>query len=335
MKRKVTRLTDLAQLAGVSIATASRALNDSSLVTADTKRHIWKLAREHRYPLRRPAGSIGAEATISIVLSRPQGRPERLSDPFILELIAGVGEAARERGCDFLVNHVAPSNYDDLAALMATNRADGVIFLGQSSLFDDFNRLAEHESRFVVWGAQFPGQRYCSIGSDNVRGGRRAAAHLARLGRKRIAFLGYIEAPEVIQRHQGYVDALEAAGLPFDPDLVVPAHFDVESAEAAVDAMIARGVQFDGLVAASDLIALGAIRSLVHAKLQVPGDVSVVGYDDIPFARYSHPALTTIQQDTAKAGRLLVSKLLNSGSDKLMRSERLPTDLIVRESCGS
>src|SRR3546814_1688627 len=79
------------------------------------------------------------------------------------------------------------------------------------------------ESRFVVWGAQLPEQRYCSVGSDNLRGGRRATAHLARLGRRRIAFLGDIEAPEVIQRYQGYLRALEEAGLPVDPALVVPA----------------------------------------------------------------------------------------------------------------
>src|SRR3546814_7658517 len=95
---------------------------------------------------------------------------------------------------------------------MATNSADGVIFLGQSSRCAEFNKLAQEESRFVVWGAQLPEQRYCSVGSDNLRGGRRATAHLARLGRRRIAFLGDIEAPEVIQRYQGYLRALEEAG---------------------------------------------------------------------------------------------------------------------------
>ena len=335
-KGSVTRLEDLARLAGVSTATVSRALNDSAAVTVETKRHIWKIAREHNYPFRRymPAGPIGAEATIVVVITRPQGREYRLSDPFILELVAGIGEAARERGCDFLVSHVAPAGYEDLSSLMATNRADGVIFLGQSSLFEEFNRLALEENRFVVWGAELPDQAYCSVGSDNLRGGRRATSHLARLGRKRIAFLGDLEAPEVMQRYRGYVEALEEAGLPLDPMLAVPAHFEVEFAEAAIDALMGRGVAFDGIVAASDLIALGAMRSLRRAGRRVPDDVSVVGYDDVPFARYSHPALTTISQNTDKAGRLLVSKLLSSGSDAEIRSERLPTELIVRESCG-
>jgi DNA-binding LacI/PurR family transcriptional regulator len=330
-------LEDIAALAGVSISTASRALNDSPAVNSRTKQLIWKLAREHDYPFRRymPAGPIGASGTIALVVPRPQGREGQLDDPFFLELFAGISDAARDRGCDLLVSHFAPTSFDDLSAAMTTSRADGVIFLGQSSLHPALNLLAQStDTRFVVWGAQLPDQAYCSVGSDNLAGGRRATLHLARLGRKRIVFLGDTEAPEVQQRVRGYVEALEQAGLDQDPELLVPAHFTVESSEGSVDALIARGVRFDGMVAASDLIALGAIRALLHAGLRVPEDVSVIGYDDVPFARYSRPALTTINQDTARAGRLLVSKLLDTKTGGDMRSERLSTELIVRESCG-
>lgn len=336
MKKTATTLEDLAGLAGVSISTVSRALNDSPAVNARTKQLIWRLAREHDYPFRNymPAGPIGAEGTIAIVVPRPQGREGRLSDPFFLQLFAGVGEAARERGCDVVVSHVAPASFDDLHAAMSTTRADGVIFLGQSSLHTAFNRLAESDSRFVVWGAEFAEQRYCSVGSDNPLGGRRATQHLIRLGRRRIVFLGDDEAPEAMQRERGYIEALESAKIAVDAELMVPAHFEVESAEASVEALLQRGVAFDGVVAASDLIALGAIRALENAGRSVPRDVSVVGYDNVPFARYSRPALTTIAQDTAKAGRLLVSKLLDAGAAGA-RSERVPTELIVRETCGA
>jgi DNA-binding LacI/PurR family transcriptional regulator len=334
--KRGTRLEDIAALAGVSISTASRALNDSPAINARTKQRIWKLAREHDYPFRRsmPAGPIGATGTIALVVPRPQGRDVQIDDPFALELLAGVADAARERGCDLVVSHFAPTSYDDLAAAMATSRADGVIFLGQSSLHPAFNRLAETEGRFAVWGAQLPDQAYCSVGSDNLLGGKRATAHLARLGRRNIVFLGDTEAPEVQQRLRGYFEALDQSGLAMDPTLLVPAHFTVESGEAAVDALLGRGTRFDGIVAASDLIALGAIRSLLHHGRKVPEDISVIGYDDVPFARYSRPALTTILQDTARAGRLLVSKLLDAGTGGDIRSERMPTDLIVRESCG-
>ena len=336
MRKKETRLEDLAVLAGVSISTVSRALNDSDKINARTKQAIWQLAREHDYPFpgSEPPGPLKAEATIAIVVPRPQGREGRLDDPFLLELFAGVGEAARERGCDVLLSHLAPASLDDISALMAANRAEGVVFLGQSSLHNAFNRLARNGARFVVWGAQLPDQAYCSVGSDNVLGGRRATSHLIRLGRRRIVFLGDAEAPEVNQRLRGYRAALKESDLSFDAGLVVPAHFEIESAEAAVDTLIAQGMDFDGVVAASDLIALGAIRALQRAGVRIPEDVSVVGYDDVPFARYSRPALTTISQDTARAGRLLVSKLLNAIGQREIRSERVATNLIVRESCG-
>ena len=147
-------------------------------------------------------------------------------------------------------------------------------------------------------------------------------------------FLGDLDPPEAMQRHRGYLEALETAGLSVDAELIVPAHFEVESAEAAVDALVRRGVRFDGVVAASDQIALGAVRALEHAGLTVPGDVSVIGFDNVPFSRYSRPALSTIAQDTMKAGRLMVSKLLDHGGATAGRSERVPTDLIVRETCG-
>ncbi len=337
MAKRNVRLEDLAQLADVSIATVSRALNDSPVVSEETKRRVWRLAREHNYAFRSnmPALLSGSTASIALVLPTPHGRQARISDPFYLELIGGVGDAAREGGCDFVVSHISPNDDEELEFLMTSVQAEGVIFLGQSWLHDRFNRLGKNSRRFVVWGAELADQTYCSVGSDNLRGGKRATSHLIRLGRKRIAFFGSTEAPEAMQRYQGYLSALQEAGLPTDPTLVSPTHFEVESAEAAVNALMVGGVGFDGIVAASDLIAVGAIRAIRRAGMRVPDDVSVVGYDDIMLARYSSPSLTTVAQDMKKAGRLLVSKLLSAGPDKAMPSERLPTDLIVRESCGA
>lgn len=335
-KRRNVRLEDLAKQAGVSISTVSRALNDSPAVNRRTKQAIWKLARELDYPFRRymPTGPIGADATIAVVVPMPQARDAHIHDPFFFELLSGIGDAARDRGCDLLISHTTPTSYDDLAYAMSTSRANGVVFIGQSSLHREFNRLSESEGRFVVWGAELPEQDYCSVGSDNIQGGRRAAAHLARLGRERIIFLGDTVAPEAMQRYRGYLEALERHGLEPDPDLVIPAHFEVESAEAAVQALIEGGPRFDGIVAASDLIALGAVRALHKAGRRVPEDVSVVGYDNVPFSRYASPALTTVSQDTVTAGRILVSKILDGGG-QIARSERTSTDLIVRQSCGA
>ena len=335
-KKKSTRLEDLAKRAGVSISTVSRALNDSPAINRSTKQTIWELARELDYPFRQrmPAGPIGAEATIAVVVPMPQARDSHIYDPFFFELLSGVAEAARERNCDVLISHITPTSYDDLAFAMSTSRADGVIFIGQSSLHTEFNRLAVKDSRFVVWGAELPEQAYCSIGSDNLLGGRRATSHLTRLGRRKILFLGDTEAPEAMQRYRGYLDALNAAGRDARPEWNLPVHFEVESAEAAVNSLIEQGLDFDGVIGASDLIAIGAIRALQSNGRRVPDDVSVVGYDNVPFSRLTRPALSTISQDTQKAGRMLVSKLIDSKGGS-RRSERSPTDLIVRASCGA
>ena len=330
------RLEDLAKIAGVSVATVSRALNDSPAVNRVTKRRVWKIARDHNYVLNQdmPMSMSGSQATIAIVIPPPHGREGRFSDPFYLELISGVGEAARDMGCDLLLSHLTPRSQNDLFALMQNIKADGVIFLGQSYLHDRFNSLAGSTNKFIVWGQEIPGQKYCTVGSNNLQGGTRAAAHLVRLGRTRIAYFGETEGIEMKLRFQGYLNVLAEAGIPYDPRLVVPTHFEMASAEAAVINLLNKGIAFDGLFAASDIIAFGAIRGLTRTGRRVPQDVSVVGYDNIQLASFSHPALTTISQDLARAGKLMVSKLIGSISNDESHSEIVATELVVRESCG-
>ncbi len=334
-QKKSARLEDIAREAGVSISTVSRALNDSPAVKRRTKQQIWKIARKHDYDFRStmPNGPIGAEATIAVIVPAPQARETRVADPFFLDLLAGIAEAARERNADLVVSHLSPRSAEDIEYAMSTSRATGMIFIGQSSLHHAFNSLAARENRFVVWGAEFADAAYCTIGSDNVAGGRRATSHLARLGRKRILFLGDTEAPEAEQRHRGYRLALEKAGIELDEQLTVPAHFDVHSAEAATRSAIDRGIEFDAVLAASDLIAIGAIRALTRSGRRVPEDVSVVGYDNIPAASLVTPRLTTIDQDANLAGRMLVSKLIDTTCGP-GASQRLETSLLIRDSCG-
>jgi len=186
----------------------------------------------------------------------------------------------------------------------------------------------------INWRQEIAGQKYCTVGSNNLQGGTRATSHLARLGRKRIAYLGETEGTEMKQRFQGYINVLAEAGLAYDPRLVVPTHFELASAEAAVTGLVNKGIPFDGLFACSDIIALGAIRGLIRLGLDVPKDVSVVGYDNIALASLTHPALTTISQDLSRAGKLMVSKLIGSISNDESHSEIVSTELVVRESCG-
>ncbi|GEQ96383.1 LacI family transcriptional regulator [Iodidimonas gelatinilytica] len=336
--RSLYRLEDLAELAGVSISTVSRALNDSDLVSERTKARIRQIAQTHNYAgrLRDKLDPVRPTSrTISAVIPPPQGRDQRISDPFLLDLLGGLADQMIERDCDLLISHVMPSDLDGMLSLLSSGRSDGLIFLGQSTVHEDLNSLADRGVPFVVWGARLPNQKYCTVGSDNLKGGHRATSHLIRLGRRRIAFIGDVEPPELRLRFDGYKQALEDAGIAFDPDLVRPAHFSLESAMEAVESLLESGTEFDGVVAASDLIAIGAVRGLMKSGMHVPEDVSVVGYDDVRMAAYSSPALTTISQDVGKAGRLLVSKLLRILDGQGVRSELLPTELIVRESCGA
>ncbi len=331
------RLEDLAELAGVSISTVSRALNDSSLVSERTKKKILALAQSNNYSgkLKEKVYTEEAEKTISIIIPPPQGRDTRLSDPFILDLIGGIGDALKAQNCDFLISHLTLTDYHSAANLVASGRCDGLIVIGQSTLHKQLNQLADIKVPFVAWGAQLPDQDYCSVGSDNQLGGRRATRHLIRMGRRRIAFVGETDAPEVALRFKGYQEALEEAGIEQDQRLIRPTNFYPESAMEAVEEMRELGIEFDGVVAASDMIAIGAMRGLIRSEVKVPEDVSVIGYDDILAAGFSSPALSTIKQDVTKAGRLMVSKLLRLLEGETVQPSILPTDLIIRESCGS
>lgn len=335
--KNLYRLEDLAALAGVSISTVSRALNDSTLVSERTKKKIKALAQSNNYAghLRRKVYTENADKTISIIIAPSQGRASRLLDPFALDLIGGIGEALKEHKCDMLISHLSLTDHQKAASLVASGRCDGLIILGQSSLHKQLNQLASQNVPFVTWGAQLPDQLYCSVGSDNQQGGRRTTNHLIRMGRRKVAFIGDTNSPETQLRFVGYKQALEMNNIEFEPRLVRPAHFYPESAIEEINVLLEQGVEFDGVVAASDMVALGAMRALAGSGINVPRDVSVIGYDDVLVAAYTSPALSTIHQDVTKAGRLMVNKLLRLLEGENIQSSTLPTDLIIRESCGS
>jgi len=207
-----------------------------------------------------------------------------------------------------------------------------VILIGQGRHHDQLNKMAARGVPFVVWGAQLPQQLYTTVGGDNVTGGRLATERLLAQGRRRIAFLGDTTLPEVEQRHRGYVEALAAEGLAPDPQLHVASSFLPESGGQAVEELARRGVAYDGLFACSDLLAMKAIYALRAHGRDVPGDVAVVGYDDIELAGYCHPPLTTVRQPRDVAARALVNALLARVDGQSAPSLQLPTDLAIRAS---
>lgn len=330
------QMADIARLAGVSTSTVSRALNGSSLVNDETRTRIEELARSLNYSINIGAKNLrlGQNRTVAVVVPYDSATRQHLSDPFFLSMLGSLADALTDQGFDMLLSRVDAERLDSAAQLYDTGRAIGVILIGQWRHHDQLNELAVRRVPIVVWGAQLPQQLYCTIGSDNVNGGFLATDHLIACGRRRIAFFGDTNLPEVAQRFEGYQRALTKAHIKDDPRLHVPVAFLADSARQAVDDLCQREIEFDAIFACSDLLAMTAISTLREHQRQVPADIAVVGYDDIQLAAYFHPPLTTIRQPIEAAGRALVDALL-----ALIRGERaapqlLPTHLIVRSTSG-
>jgi DNA-binding LacI/PurR family transcriptional regulator len=182
----------------------------------------------------------------------------------------------------------------------------------------------------VVWGAPQAGSSYIVVGSDNRTGGASVGARFVALGRKRLLFLGDIDHAEVEQRCAGFIDALGGQAV---VEVVRPRAFTFESGFDSVSALLKGGApRFDGVFAASDLLAMGAIRALTEHQLRVPEDVSVVGYDDTPGAAGFVPPLTSVHQYLRDGGVLLAKKMLSLIDGQSVESEMLPTTLIARQT---
>ena len=328
------QMADIARLAGVSTSTVSRALNQSPLVNQETRDRILDLARSLNYVINIGAQNLRLQQnrTVAVVIPIEHATRQQLSDPFFLSMLGNLADAFSEQGFDILVSRVDADQVDAAAAPFDAGRVSGVVLIGQGRHHEELNRIAARGVPFVVWGAQLPQQLYTTVGGDNLAGGRLATERLLAQGRRRIAFLGDITLPAVALRHRGYAAALAAHGLEPDPQLHVAASFVPESGGQAVEELARRGAVYDGLFAASDLLAMRAIHGLRAQGREVPSDVAVVGYDDIELAGYFHPPLTTVRQPRDVAARALVDALLSCLDGKPAPSVLLPTELIVRTS---
>jgi DNA-binding LacI/PurR family transcriptional regulator len=219
---------------------------------------------------------------------------------------------------------------DWLPRLIASGRSDGIIVIGQSTEHEALEAAAASYGPLVVWGGHVGHQSYCTVGADNIGGALAAVDHLLSLGRKRVMFLGDPTGPEIALRYAGYRRALEQAG--HEPQHVVPAHLTADAAFDTMRALIASRRRFDAVFAASDVIAISAIRAITAAGMRVPDDVAVVGFDDVAFAKHTNPPLTTVRQDLERGARLLVDLAFRRIAGEDTPSVTMPAELIVRES---
>lgn len=332
--KKRLQMADIARLAGVSVSTVSRALNGSTLINPETRQRIEQLARSLNYSINLGAQNLRLQKnqTVAVVVPYDAHSRQHISDPFFLSIVGSIADALTDRGYDVLLSRVDAEALDSAAALYDSGKAIGIVIIGQWRHHDQLNELAARKVPVVVWGGQLPQQLYCSVGGDNISGGLLATRHLLQQGCRRIVFLGDAQLPEVHLRRRGYEQALHEAGLLADPRLELAVPFEIIAAREALDRLCASSVAFDGVVACSDLLALQAVQAVRASGREVPADVAVVGYDDMPLATWSDPPLTTVHQPVAVAGPEIVEALLT-----LLRGERasprtLPVHLVVRAS---
>jgi DNA-binding LacI/PurR family transcriptional regulator len=326
-------MADIARLAGVSKSTVSRALNDSPLISPETKGRIRAIARERRFEMNVAARNLSLKQSHAVALvTYAYPASSGIADAFMLELQSGISAALHEQGYDLLVVHVSPDDTDWARQYIETGRVDGFILLCTRRHME---KLAELGVPVIGWGPSPAAGRYCSVGGDSVTGGQLATEHLLRSGRRRIAFLGGPERDlEVQERYRGYEMALAEAGTAVDPDLIANAKWDSPETTGA-DAMrelLAGAPDLDAVFANSDRLAIAAMDVIRTEGRRIPEDIAVVGYDDVSIARHTNPPLTTIRQNGPLGGRLLAENLLQYLRTGAVTNVTIPAELVVRSS---
>lgn len=331
---KIRNIKELADLAGVSTGTVSRALAGSELISLKTRKRIQALADEHNFRPNALARNLRTQRSgaigVLIPLGHEAGQP--MSDPFFITMLGLLADALTERGYDLLLRRVIPTDDLWLERMTASGRVDGVIVIGQSNQSTTIDAVAAQYRPLVVWGGYSAGQRYCSVGSDNRLGGDLAASHLIARGCRRIAFFGDPAAPEIAQRLDGCREAMARAGL-LDQLAVLPAHLVAKAAHPDIAGFLGHvGQRPQGIVAASDVIAMSALRALAEQDLSVPGDVRVIGYDGLAMGEQTVPRLSTISQDLTQGAGHLVDLLLRRIAGEDTQSVVMEPRLMVRMS---
>jgi LacI family transcriptional regulator len=323
-------IKDVAREAQVSVATVSRALNGQDNVAEEVRRRVRDVAERLRYVPHHAARSLSSRRTRTIGVVLPEVYGE-----FFSELMQGIDQVAREHALHLLVSsyHGDPREQGDALRSMR-GRVDGLLVM---SPYDDADgHLADAlaslpDSVLISSRVGKPGQR--QVGIDNHAGARAMLQHLVAAGHRRIAFVSGPQGNhEAAERLRGYRDGM-AALLPGVPPEILQGDFREASGARAAKALLAGNVLPDAVFAANDMMALGCISAFNAAGLNVPGDIALAGFDDIPLARYVPPGLTTMRVDIAALGANAMRRLLASTEDTADDGLRLP-QLVVRASSG-
>lgn len=333
-------IKDVARLANVSVATVSRALNGHENVAEEVRNRVIAIAKELRYSPHHAARSLSSRRTNTIGVVLPD-----LYGEFFSELMRGIDQIAREHSLHLLVSsyHGNPEEQGD-ALRNLRGRIDGLLLMSPSS--SDASGLADSLDAVqpaVLINTRLPDLPAPALTIDNHQAASVMVRHLVDSGRRRIAMIaGPADNFDANERLAGYRDAL-AQALPGSAPWVVQGDFSEASGHAAAGELLASTEQPDAVFAANDMMALGCLFACLQADINVPAQIAVTGFDDIPLARYTHPPLTTMRIDIAGLGaramRLLLQRIERSrNTDGEVTSEDVPAlqaELIVRGSSVS
>jgi len=322
-------IKDVARQANVSVATVSRALNGHENVADAVRKRVIHVASELRYSPHHAARSLSSRRTHTIGVVLPD-----LHGEFFSELMRGIDQVARERGLHLLVSSYHGLPEEQGAALRAMRgRVDGLLVMSPYVGNTDF--LTENLTPAlpaVLINTLLPGGDYAALSIDNYGGARAMMRHLIEGGHRRIAFIaGPEDNFDAHERLRGYRDAL-AEALPDAKAWVLSGDFDEASGHRAGRELLSAQDRPDAVFAANDMMALGCLFAFNQAGVQMPRDVALVGFDDIPLARYVYPSLTTMRVNIAELGGRAMRALLDLPQAQPQPSTQLAPELIVRDS---
>lgn len=330
-KKKVT-LESVAERAGVSPSTVSRILNGTAIVSDDKRGAVDRAIAELGFVPNPVARGLAGGRTLSIgVLT------QALDSPFYGAELRGIEDECDKAGYSalYVSGHWNAAEEARCIQVLRSRRVDGIIVL-TGRLSDPALRACAKALPVVVTGRTLKAPNLFSLNFDSVGGARLAIEHLLALGHKRIACITGDQAhPDAVERLQGYRQALEQAGIAFDPGLVAAGQFNEESGRVAIEHLLDSRRRFTALFASNDQMAFGATLALYRRGLRVPDDLSLVGFDDLGSASYAIPPLTTVHQPGYELGRIAARAMLQllggTKPDVAMPAPRL----VVRESTSA
>jgi LacI family transcriptional regulator len=336
MPKQLT-LEEIGSMAGVSRATVSRVVNNYPHVSQEVRERVQQVINQTGYQPNLAARSLASNRSNILGLIIPNVMSDIFADPYYSMLIQGIAEAcySRDYTLSLFLLHTKKEEERTLQRVLGTGFIDGLLLTADPSDSQLSQQIARKQKPFVQIGRPQLSNEISYVDVDNTRGAYTAVMHLLQLGYKRIALIGSNENTAGEDRSRGYRHALQEYGYDWRSELVAIGDFSEQWGNEAMHRLLTQ--QPDAVFTASDRTALGAIRAIHEAGLRIPDDIAVVGFDDLESSQTTNPPLTTVRQPVRRSGQLAAEMLVNivtNGADPV-RHLILPTELIVRRSCGA